>query len=97
MKAKLLLKINVLLGVVAAFFAGCHTQSRTIRDRGPEAMYGVPQEILDQMRKEGQGVAPAPDSTATEQPAPEEQIQQAPEETRPEHQPRKYGPMPPRN
>lgn len=87
MSVKILTKINVLLGVLAAFFAGCHTQSHTVRDRGPEAMYGVPQEVLDQMQNQGQYVS-VPDSTATEQ--------QVSEENRPEFQPRKYGPMPPR-
>ena len=86
MKSKILTKINVLLGVLATFFAGCHTHSHVIRDRGPEAMYGIPQEILDEMYRNGEGIAPAPDSTATEQK----------EEARPEFQPRKYGPMPPR-
>ncbi len=52
MKAKLLTKINVLLGVLAMFFAGCHTQGKTVRDRGPVAKYGVPQEVLDQQRQE---------------------------------------------
>ena len=86
MSAKILTKINILLGVLAAFFAGCHCQSRTVRDRGPEAMYGVPQEILDQWERERQAQT---DTVATEQ--------QDSEEHRPEMQPRKYGPMPPRN
>ncbi|MBO4665411.1 MAG: hypothetical protein J5612_00905 [Paludibacteraceae bacterium] len=94
MKAKFLTKINILLGVLAAFFAGCHTQGHTVRNRPAEAKYGVPQEILDQWERERQAQA---DSTAT-QPVPEEQeVQQAPEENRPEMQPRKYGPMPPRH
>ena len=94
MSAKILTRLNILLGVLAAFFAGCHSQSRTVRDRGPEAMYGVPQEILDQWERERQAQA---DSTATKQVPDEQEVQQAPEQNRPDMQPRKYGPLPPRH
>jgi hypothetical protein len=86
---KVLTRINVLLGVLAMFFAGCHTQSKTVRDRGPIAKYGVPQEVLDRQRQEQE---------AQQQPATETEIEAAPaEENGPVAQPKKYGPRPPRN
>ncbi len=93
MKAKFLTKINVLLGVLAMFFAGCHTQSKTVRDRGPIAKYGVPQEILDQHRQEQQ----AGQNTEGENATLEQEAAPAAETSSPEKQPKKYGPRPPRD
>ena len=94
MKSKILTKINVLLGVLAMFFAGCHTQGKSVRGRGVEAKYGVPQELLDQWEKERQQQQ-RNDSTATDiqAPAAEQEVDETPA---PDRQPRKYGPMPPK-
>jgi len=88
MKAKLLLKINILLGIMAAFLAGCHTTKPVPRDRGPIAMYGVPDAV--QMG----------DTLPSQQP--EQQPEQQVEEQKPPYnghdfEPRKYGPLPPRS
>jgi len=97
MKNKVLNKINLILGVLVAFFAGCHCQKHTIKDPGPVAKYGVPQEILDQWERENQ--AQLQDTTA--QAAPEQapaQTVEPEQEAAPAHvdpQPKKYGPMPP--
>lgn len=92
MKAKILTKINLLLGVLAMFFAGCQSHAKVVRDRGPVAKYGVPQEILDQQRAEQQQMA---DSAAMQQ-APAEQVFEPIEEDHPSRQPKKYGPPMPR-
>jgi len=95
MKTKLLTKINVLLGVLAAFFAGCHCQSHVQRNRGPEAKYGVPQEILDQWERERQQAQDSVSQPQEAQPAAE--VADEAESVRPVAQPKKYGPMPPRD
>jgi len=98
MKTKLLTKINILLGVLAAFFAGCHCQSRMHRT-APEAKYGVPQEILDQWEKE-RLEKQQKDSLQqqTDTVAPQEvQAEPVEEEQRPDRNPKKYGPVPPRD
>ena len=98
MKAKFLAKINVLLGVLVAFFAGCHSQARVQRNPGPVAKYGVPQEILDQWEKER---LEQQQKDSLQQPtdtiAPQEVQAVEEEEQRPDRNAKKYGPMPPRN
>ncbi len=94
MKAKILTKINLLLGVLAMFFAGCQSHAKVVRDRGPVAKYGVPQEILDQQRAEQQQMA---DSAAMQQAPAEQEVEPAKEERNPTMQPKKYGPRPPRD
>jgi len=93
MKTKLLTKINVLLGVLAAFFAGCHSQAHMQRNPRAEAKYGVPQEILDQWEKERQQRQDSINQSQEAQPA----EVQAEEEPQPEGvgMPKKYGPRPP--
>ncbi len=95
MKTKLLTKINVLLGVLAAFFAGCHSQAHMQRSR-VEAKYGVPQEILDQWERERQAQQ---DSINQSQQQPQEaqpaEVQEEEPVARPEAAPKKYGPRPP--
>ncbi len=88
MKAKILTKINLVLGVLAMFFAGCHSQARVVRDRGPIAKYGVPQEVLDRQKQE---------QNADGRQVEEQQLEEVPDAATPDRQPRKYGPVPPRN
>ena len=98
MKAKFLVKINVLLGILAMFFAGCHSHAKVVRDRGPVAKYGVPQEVLDQQRAEQQRIEQQQADSAAMQQAPAEQVfEEVVEESSPTRQPKKYGPPHPRN
>lgn len=92
MKAKILTKISILLGVLAMFFAGCQSHGKVVRDRGPIAKYGVPQEVLDQQRRE---MEQQQDSTAN--PAAEPVEAEDNKRPSPDRQPKKYGPMPPRD
>lgn len=93
MKAKFLVKVNLLLGMLAMLFAGCHSHAKVVRDRGPVAKYGVPQEVLDQQRAEQQQA----DSAAMQQAPAEQVFEEVVEESSPTRQPKKYGPPHPRN
>ena len=100
MKNKVLNKINLILGVLVAFFAGCHCQKHTIKDPGPVAKYGVPQEILDQWEREGKGGQQLNDTVPAQPeqaPANNQAVEEAEEDgpARIDPQPKKYGPMPP--
>lgn len=94
MRNKVLNKVNLILGLLVAFFAGCHSQRHVVKDRGPEAKYGVPQEILDQWERENQ--AQAADTIAKPEQAPANEVsEEEGEEPYPAPQPKKYGPVPP--
>ena len=45
MKTKVLLTLNIILGIMAALFSGCHSPKRVT------CKYGVPQEVLERREK----------------------------------------------
>ena len=107
MKNKVLNRVNILLGILVAFFAGCNSQKHVAKDRGPEAKYGVPQEILDQWEREnkaqlqdttaqaGPEQTPAQAVESEEEPAQKLEPVEEPAPAPVDPQPKKYGPLPP--